>query len=228
MTDVFEINAQARADTGSAASRRLRRSGMVPAVLYGGREVLLLAVKANELGHQLENEAFYSHILKLKLNGTEERVILRALQRHPSHSRILHVDFLRISEDQAIRVSVPLHFIGEDACVGVKQQGGVVSHLQMEVEISCLPKDLPEFIEMDISQLELGQSFHLSDVKLPQGVEIVALTHGEVSDNAVVSVHAPRVVEEALEDGEVKEEAADEEDGKKEGETPKADEGKTG
>lgn len=193
MAEDFQINAQIRDTFGRNASRRLRRSNRVPAVVYGSGEPTAISVKANELANHLKNEAFYSHILTLILGDKEERVILRELQRHPRVSQVIHLDLLRVCEDQEIRVHVPLHFINEDTCTGVKQQGGEISHLQSDVEVSCLPRYLPEFIEVDTAELELGHSMHLSDISLPAHVEIVALTHGEASDNAIVSVHSPRV-----------------------------------
>ena len=138
---------------------------------------------------------FYSHILTINVDGKEETVILRDLQRHPSQPKVLHIDFLRVTADQKITVRVPIHFINEDTCVGVKLNGGIVSHLQTEVEIECLPKDLPEFIEVNIADLDLGQSLHLSDITLPEGAVIIALTHGEVSDQAIVSVIKPKVIQ---------------------------------
>ncbi len=214
MQDQFELNASPRSEKGRSAIRRLRDAGLVPVVVYGGGgEAVHLSVQSRELARHLEHEAFYSHILNLNVGGKKERVILRDLQRHPSKPRILHLDLFRISEDQEIKVHVPLHFTGEDECVGVKQEGGVINHLQTDVEVSCLPKNLPEFIEVDISQLGLGHSLHLSDIKMPDDVNIVALMYGEESDGAIVSVFRPRIIEEeevapeAVED----EEAADEE-----------------
>ncbi len=230
MQNQFELNASPRDETGRSAMRRLRNAGLVPAVVYGGGEPANLSIQADELVHHLENEAFYSHILTLKVNGKEERVVLRDIQRHPSKAQILHLDLLRVSEDQQIKVHVPLHFIGEDECVGVKQEGGVINHLQTDVEVSCLPKDLPEFLEVDVSQLKLGHSLHLSDVRVPEGVEILALTHGEESDGAVVTVFRPRVVEEeevAAEAEEAEgEEAAAEKEGAEKGEEAKASDDK--
>ena len=206
MENQFNIDAELRSTHkfGSNESRRLRRAGKVPAIVYGGnKESIPLLVDANKLVHHLQNEAFYSHILTLKVNGNEEQVILRNLQRHPSKSEILHLDLLRVSRDQALKVNVPLHFVGEDDCIGVKQQRGIISHLQTEVEVFCLPKDLPEFIEIDITNLEIGHALHLSDLQLPAGVEIVVLSHGgEENDNAIVSVNMPRVIEEEVVDEE--------------------------
>ena len=213
--ETFAISAQSRHEFGTGASRRLRRAGLVPAVLYGGGgETTRMSIKAHELAKHLEHEAFYSHVLTINVNGTTERAVLRNLQRHPSKPQIIHIDFLRISEDQEIRVHVPLHFLHEDSCVGVKQQGGRVSHLQTEVEVSCLPRYLPEYIEVDVADLELGHSLHLSSIVVPEHVKIVALTHGEEHDLPIVNVFMPRAVVEAeaaeAEEGEDKEETADE------------------
>ena len=215
MQKEFEISARPRDGVGKAVSRRMRGAGLVPAVVYGGKgEAVSLALKHSELVQHLEHEAFYSHILTLKVGARQEKVILRDLQRHPSEPRILHVDFMRVTTDQRITMNVPLHFINEDACIGVKQQGGIVSHLQTEAEVSCLPQDLPEYIAVDIEKLELGHSLHLSDVTLPEGVTLLALTHGEEADHAIVSVIKPRVAameeEEAAAEGQAEEGAAEE------------------
>ncbi|MEJ2059303.1 MAG: 50S ribosomal protein L25/general stress protein Ctc [Gammaproteobacteria bacterium] len=208
MSNEFIINAQPRDDQGKGASRRLRREGLVPGILYGaGKEPTPIAVAQNELAHQLENDAFYSHILTVKIGKATEKAVLRDLQRHPSHPTILHFDLQRVSEDSAVRVHVPLHFINEDKAPGVKQQGGVVSHHLVEVEIASLPKDLPESIEVDLGGLNVGDAIHLSELKLPKGVEIVELSHGDEHDNAVVSIHHARVT--AAEEPEAGEAAAE-------------------
>ncbi|WP_455384790.1 50S ribosomal protein L25/general stress protein Ctc [Acidihalobacter prosperus] len=189
----FEIIAERRDDQGKGASRRLRRAGRVPGILYGGSgEATPISVEARVLYKQLENEAFYSHILNVQLEGKTERAVLRDLQRHPSHPTLLHFDLQRVSDDQAIHVRVPLHFLNEETAPGVKQGGGMVSHHLSEVEVSCLPKDLPEAIEVDLGALELNASVHLSDLKLPAGVTLIELSHGEEHDQAVVSISAPR------------------------------------
>ena len=203
MQQQFEIKAQPRDQSNSNANRRMRKAGQVPAVVYGGsRPTVLLSLRHNELMQHLENEAFYSHILTLKTGRKEEKVILRDIQRHSSKMQVLHVDFFRISEDQQIKVHVPLHFINEDICTGVKQQGGIISHMQTDVEVSCLPKDLPEYLEVDVADLSLGHSLHLSDLKLAEGISLVALSHSEVNDYALVSVIMPRTAEAAAGEGE--------------------------
>ena len=189
MTD-FVLNAEVREEQGKGASRRLRREGKVPAIIYGGdKEPQTISLVHHEVTHELQNEAFYSHILTLKIGKTEEKAILRDLQRHPSKPYVTHMDFQRVSANEAIRVLVPVHFINEDTCVGVKMGGGVLNHLMTEVEVQCLPKDLPEFIEVDVAELNVGDTVHLSDLKLAKGIDIVELLHGEEHDNAVVACH---------------------------------------
>ncbi len=214
MQQEFEIKAQSRDQSNSSANRRMRKAGQVPAVVYGGnRPPVLLSINHNELIRHLENEAFYSHILTLKAVGRNEKVILRDIQRHPSKAQVLHIDFFRISEDQQIKVHVPLHFINEDICVGVKQQGGIISHTQTDVEVSCLPKDLPEYLDVDVADLGLGNSLHLSDLKLPEDISLVALSQGEANDYVLVSVIMPRVAEveaaAVVEEGEEQQQAED-------------------
>lgn len=210
MTD-FVLNAEKRDEQGKGASRRLRRAGMVPAIIYGaGKEPATISLNHNEVIRQLENEAFYSHILTLKIGGTEEQAILRDMQRHPSKPYVTHMDFQRVSATDKIRVLVPVHFINEDACVGVKQGGGVLNHLMTEVEVQCLPKDLPEFIEVDVAGLNVGDTIHLSNLKLGKGVEIVELLHGDEHDNAVVACHKGHGGAAAAETEEGEEAAAEE------------------
>lgn len=188
----FTLNAQARSDLGKGASRRLRRNAnLVPAVIYGGDKApQSISVELREISKLLENEAAFSHTISLSVDGQVESVLIKALQRHPSKNFVVHADFQRAIAGQKVTVLVPLHFVNEAASVGVKA-GGEVSHLSTEVEVSVQPQDLPEFIEVDLSALEVGQIIHLSDLKLPAGVELVALAHG--NDAAVASIHAPRV-----------------------------------
>ncbi len=195
----FTLNAELRneQELGKAHSRRLRSMGKVPAVMYGGgEEPVSITFDHNKLLHSLEQEAIYSHILTIDVAGKSQRAILRDLQRHPYKPTILHMDLLRVREDVAINVHVPLHFLNEDTCPGVKLDGGAVSHNIVEVEVSCLPKDLPEYIEVDVADLKLNDSLHLSDIKVAEGVTIVELAHGEDHDHVVVSVHVKRAVEE--------------------------------
>lgn len=205
MASSFVFNAESRSLTGSNAARALRRSGKIPGVLYGGHEdPVYFSLAANEVGKNLENEAVYSHVLTLNIDGRAEKSVLKDLQRHPSKSVILHMDFQRVSKADKIRVHVPLHFVGESVSVGVKK-GGVVTHNFVDLEVSCLPDDLPEYIEVDLSEVDLGQSIHLSDVKVPSGVELYALAHGGEQDLVVASVQSGKIadtVESADEDAE--------------------------
>ena len=218
MSDTISLTAELREDVGKGASRRLRRLGnKVPAIIYGAEEVpqnLTLAV--NELTKAMQQEAFYSQILDIVVNGTAQQAVVRDLQRNPSSGKVLHIDFLRISADKEIQVSVPLHFVNEENCVGVKIGGGAITHNLTEVEISCLPASLPEFIEVDMEEIDTGTSVHLSDLVLPEGVVIVALTYGADRDIPVVSVTTRRggaLEDEELEAAEDAAEASDEDSG---------------
>ena len=218
----FELNAEPRSDMGKGASRRLRRAGKVPAIIYGGnKDPEALTLSHNEVLRNLENEAFYSHILTIKSSGNETQAILRDLQRHPSKAIIMHMDLQRVSATETLRTNVPIHIIGEDVAPGVKE-GGLVSHDLTDVEVECYPKDLPEYIEVDISSLEVGDSIHLSALKVPDGVTLTELERGEDHDASVVSIHAKRIVEEleeeapAAETGETGEEAKGEGEGESE------------
>ncbi len=211
----FELNAEPRTDKGKGASRRLRHAGKVPVIMYGGgKDPESLALSQNELLRNLEHEAFYSHILTVKVGGTETQAILRDLQRHPSRPIILHMDLQRINAAEKLKTHVPLHFVGEDAAPGVKA-GGLVSHELTDVLVECLPKNLPEFIEVDISALDVGDSIHLSGLTVPEGVTLIELARGEGHDLGVVSIHAKRVAEEVEE---APTEAAAEGEGEGEGE----------
>jgi large subunit ribosomal protein L25 len=197
MEDEFILNAELRSEKGKGASRRLRRANKVPAILYGGGgEPTSLTLDHNEILQRLRHEAFYSHVLTVKMPDRQEKAILRDLQRHPSKPRILHMDLQRVSEAEAIRVHVPLRFTGSDAAPGIRQSGGVVSHQMVEIEVECLPATLPEFIEVDLSDLQLGEAIHLSELKLPKGVAIVELMHGAEHDQPVTSIHARRTAVE--------------------------------
>jgi large subunit ribosomal protein L25 len=199
MKQDFNLIAEFRDDQGKGASRRLRREGKVPAILYGGgRAPRLLAFDQNKVLQQLEHEAFYSSILNIRVGDKNQPVIVKDIQRHPAKTQILHMDFQRIVADQKIRMNVPLHFIGEDIAVGVKTNGGKVSHLMSDVEVSCLPKDLPEYFEIDVSGMDIDDMLYLSDIKVPPGVEIIELSHGEEHDQPIVSIHVikEQVVEE--------------------------------
>jgi large subunit ribosomal protein L25 len=193
MKTSFELVAEFRETQGKGASRRLRHDGKVPAILYGGHA----AARTLTLSHQkllimLENERFYSTILNLKVGDQSQAAILKDVQRHPFKNAIVHIDFQRVEENEKIRISIPLHFTGAAVSPGVKSQGGIVSHMRNEAEVSCLPKDLPEFIEVDISGLSLNESIHLSQLKVPTGVVLVELAK---EDAAVVAIHSPRAEE---------------------------------
>ena len=199
MSTGFELEFQARESTGKGHNRRLRREGRVPGVLYGaGRDARPISLDWNTLMHQMEREAFYTSILSLKEGGNTQPVIVKDVQRHPIKPQILHIDFQRILEDEEISLNVPIHFLGEEQAKGVKLQGGEIQHLMTEIEISCLPKDLPEFIELDVSKLELNEVLHLSDVAVPEGVTFTELAHEH--DPAVVAINPPRR-EEVEEEG---------------------------
>jgi large subunit ribosomal protein L25 len=190
----FELAGESRAQLGRTDSRRTRRAGRVPAVMYGGGEAPeSLTLDHNALKNQMNREAFYTSILTLKIGAKSQQVIIKAVERHPAKPQIMHLDFLRIRDDVEITLNVPLHFLNEASAKGVKEQGGVVEHILTDVEIRCLPRYLPEYLEVDVTPLELNQIFHLSDIKLPEGVSLVALTHGD--DRPVVAVNPPRAEE---------------------------------
>jgi large subunit ribosomal protein L25 len=189
----FELAAEFRDGQGKGASRRLRHAGKVPAILYGGNsEPRAVALNHQKLMTLVDNEKFYSSIINLVVGDKKQAAIVKDLQMHPARNAIVHVDLQRVVETEKIRIHIPIHFKGEAASPGVKSQGGVVSHRIADVEVSCLPKDLPEFIELDLSQMSLNESKHLSDLPLPPGVTIPAVAKGNAT---VVSIHAPRAEE---------------------------------
>jgi large subunit ribosomal protein L25 len=194
MKTAFELVAEFRDAEGKGASRRLRRANKVPAILYGGhREPRALALDHTKLLLMLDNERFYSTIINLKVGELNQAAILKDVQRHPAKNAIVHVDLQRVLDDEKIRITIPLHFKGEAGSPGVKK-GGVVSHLRNEIQVTCLPKDLPEFIEVDLSAVDINQMVYLADLPTPEGVEIPELTHGR--NSPVVSVHHAKAVEE--------------------------------
>ncbi len=206
-----EINAEPRSETGKGACRRLRRGGRIPGVVYGAaKEPQAVSLSHDEVLRQLQREAFYSSILTIKVNADSEQVVVKALQRHPHKPEVMHIDFQRIDEKQKLTMRVPLHFINERECVGVRTGGGIVSHIMTELEISCLPRDLPEYLEVDVAQMNVGETLHLGDIVLPEGVEIYALQHGGDAGSPVVSITVPRVVEEVEEAAAAEEAAAEE------------------
>jgi large subunit ribosomal protein L25 len=193
MKTSFELVAEFRETQGKGASRRLRHEGKVPAILYGGHsEARMLTLSHQKLQIMLDNERFFSTILNLKVGDQTQAAILKDVQRHPYKNAIVHIDFQRVEDNQKIRMSIPLHFVGAAVSPGIKSQGGIVAHMRNEVEVSCLPKDLPEFIEVDLSGLSLNESIHLSQLKIPDGVELLALSK---EDAAVVAIHSPRAEE---------------------------------
>ena len=212
----FEIIAEPRKDKGKGASRRLRREGKVPGVVYGAdKDATSIMMAQNEFMHHLENEAFYSHILTLQVGNKKEKVVLKDMQRHPYKAVVLHVDLQRVDENEKLTMRIPLHFVNEDICIGVKQDGAVVSHVMTDLEISCLPKDLPEYIEVDLAEVNVGESIHLSDLKMPEGTEIAVLMHGSDAVRTVATVHIPKVIieveDELAEEAEAEAEAEAEE-----------------
>jgi len=190
----FVLDTQSRETVGKGASRRLRReSGLTPGIIYGGsKKPEMISIPQKDLIKHLENEAFYSHIITLNVDGAGQDVILKDLQRHPAKSIIIHADFLRVSKTKKFTTRVPLHFINEEACKGVKMEGGQITHSVSELEISCLPADLPEYIEVDMLEVGLGQIVHISDLTLPNGVESVALSHGHDHDLPVAAINKPK------------------------------------
>jgi len=232
-TEDFVLNAEARDDQGKGASRRLRRAGKFPAIVYGaGKEPTPITLDHNEMLKNLENEAFYSHILNLNLGGESERVVLRDVQRHPAKPFILHIDLLRVKKGEALRMHVPLHFINEDTSPGIKA-GGTAMHNLVEVEIECLPRNLPEYIEVDAGQLDVGESIHLSQIQPPEGVTLVAMMGTEdmseeefhAMDQSVVSIqHKVVAVEPEEAPAEPEAEAAPEAGAEPEGEAESGEE----
>jgi len=199
MSDDINVQATSRSVFGKGASRRLRRENLVPAILYGADEQpQALLLKHNEVQKHLENESFYSQLLMLSVDGGESvRTVLRDVQRHPFKQQILHLDFQRVVKGAELQVTVGLHYIGEENCPGVKNEGGLVSHNDNEVTIACRPRDIPEFLEVDMSQMNVGDSAHLSDIKVPEGVRLVDLGEkGDDSDRAIASVIKSRAAVE--------------------------------
>jgi large subunit ribosomal protein L25 len=187
---IYTLEATVRSDKGTGASRRLRHANQVPAILYGAdKEPQNIALAHNKVWQAQANEGFYSHILTLVVDGEKQEAILKDVQRHPFKPTILHLDFQRVDANHKLHTNVPVHFIGEETAV---KSGGTVAHTMTELEVTCLPKDLPEFIEVNVAELELGQTLHISDLTLPAGVSSVELGKGESHDLAVVTLHAPK------------------------------------
>ena len=189
MANAYTLDATLRTDEGKGASRRLRRTGKVPAVVYGGEgESVSISLAENQLVRHLQDEQFYSAIINLNLDGASEKVLLRDLQRHPARPVVLHADLQRVSSNEKLKVVVQLHFVNEEACAGVKNDGGKIMKAMMDLEVYCLPKDIPEFVEVDVLDLKMGESIHISSLALPEGVESVQLAHGEDHDLSIATV----------------------------------------
>ncbi|WP_347987452.1 50S ribosomal protein L25/general stress protein Ctc [Methylomonas sp. AM2-LC] len=197
MANVFEFVAETRSGVGSIAAKAVRRLGKVPAVIYGGESAPeMLVLDHNEIVKHLAHEAVYSHVLDVKIGNKTEKAVLKHIQRHPAKPIILHLDFMRVDATHKLKVHVPLHFINEAVSVGVKK-GGIVNHTMSDVEVLCMPSALPEFIEVDLSSVDVGATVHLSDLVLPAGVEIVALQHGTEHDHPIAQIVKAKGADEA-------------------------------
>jgi len=224
MAKEFDLIADFREEQGKGASRRLRHTGKVPAIIYGaGRPARSITFDHNEVIQQLENESFYSSILNVKVGDKSQAAILKDVQRHPAKRLIMHIDLQRIVEDQAIKMNVPIHYLGEEEAVGVREDGGTVTKMVNDVEITCLPKDLPEYLELDISHLGLDEMMYITDIKMPEGVEIVGLAQAEEEQaQPIVSIHFihEEIIEEEVPEEEL--EGLEGEEGE-EGEAPEGE-----
>ncbi len=205
---IFTLDATVRTDMGKGASRRLRHAGKVPAILYGaGKDPIALTLEHNKVIQAQEFEAFYSHVLTINVDGKKVEALVKDMQRHPFKPKVTHIDFQRVVAGQAVQTNVPLHFINEDSADSIKIEGGHAEHHMADIEVTCLPKNLPEFIEVDLANVALGQTLHISDLTLPKGVESVELAKGESHDLAVVTVKTAKGPAASEDDAE--EEAAD-------------------
>ena len=233
MAKNFDLVAELREDRGKGASRRLRHQDKVPAIIYGaGRPPRALSFDHNKVIRQLENESFYSSILNIQVNDKSQAAIVKDIQRHPSKARIMHMDFQRIVADEKIKMNVPIHYLNAEEAEGVKTEGGSVSQIITDIEISCLPADLPEYFEVDIIDLKLNEMLHISDIKLPEGVEIPILAQGPENDRPIVSIQfiKEEVIEEEVEELEgegIEGEAAEGEEGEAEEGAADAEGGET-
>ena len=192
MTDLFTLDAEVRTDLGKGASRRLRHANKVPAILYGeGQEPVSLTLEHKNVFRAQQEEAFYSHVLTINIDGKPVECLLKDMQRHPFKQVVMHLDFLRVDAKHAVHVNAPIHFINEDVA---EKLGGTMAHHVNEIAVTCLPANIPEFIEIDVANLEVGQTLHLSDVTLPKGVTSDELAKGESHDQAVATLNAPKGV----------------------------------
>ena len=206
MAEKFDLIADIREDSGKGASRRLRHQGKVPAIIYGaGRPPRALTFDHNKVMQQLENESFYSSVLNIKVGEKSQAAIVKDIQRHPAKRLVMHMDFQRIVEDQVIRMNVPIHLVGADIAPGVKEGGGTVSQMRNDVEVVCLPRDLPEYLDLDISELELDGLMYMADIPLPEGVEIPELAQEVEQVQPIVSIHIIKeeIIEEEIEEEEI-------------------------
>ena len=219
MSNDFDLIAELREQgKGTSSSRRLRRSGFVPGIIYGaGKETISLTIDHNQLLRKLNVDNFLSSIISIQINDKKEDVLIKDIQVHPSKQQVMHLDFLRIKSDEIIRVKVPVIFLNEESAIGVKLEGGTVTPLMNEIEVSCLPKNLPENLEIDIIDMKVDDMLYLEDIELPDGVEIPLLTQEEPNNELVVAIRVLRIAEEAVEDVELEEGAEDAEDEESDG-----------
>ena len=195
-----QLNATLREDKGKGASRRLRHANSVPAIVYGSdKDPVSITLQQKDVQYKLPDESFYSQVLSLNIEGNAEDVLVRDIQHHPYKMEVMHMDFIRVDAKKVVHIFSQLHFIGEDVSPGAKTEDGVINHVMTEVELECLPKNIPEFIEVDLSEMHVGDVIHLSDLKLPKGVEVLALKQGEEHDTAVVGMHVRKVAAEVEE-----------------------------
>ena len=197
----LELNATLREVKGKGASRRLRHANTLPAIVYGsGKDPVSITLLQKDVQYRLPDEHFYSQVLSLNIEGKAEDVLVRDIQHHPYKVEVMHMDFIRVDAKKVVHVFSQLHFVGEDVSPGIKTEGGVVNHVITEVELECLAKNIPDHIEVDLSEMHVGDVVHLSDLKLPKGVEVLALKQGEEHDTAVVGMHVRKVAVEVEED----------------------------
>ena len=226
MSEQVSLNAESREVEGKSSSRQLRRAGSVPAVIYGGKEEpLRISILEKDIAKASEIPGFATQILSISISGKEQNVIVKEIQRHPATQRVLHADLMRVDPDTKISISVPVRFINEESCVGVKMHGGAISRLINDIDITCLASNLPEYIEVDVEALDIGDSIFLSALNLPEGVEIPSLALGEDRDQVVVSVAEAKILEIEPEVVEPEEGEEGEETSEGEGETDSEDSG---